>query len=68
MAKLKNIQACVFDAYGTLFDVHSTIGRFKARVGTDADRVSQLWRQNRHCSSSLQFCTVRYLQFNRPNV
>jgi FMN phosphatase YigB (HAD superfamily) len=68
MAKLKNIQACVFDAYGTLFDVHSAIGRFKARVGTDADRVSQLWRQNRHCSCSLQFCAVRYLQFNRANV
>jgi FMN phosphatase YigB (HAD superfamily) len=68
MAKLKNIQACVFDAYGTLFDVHSTIGRFKARVGTDADRVSQLWRQNRHCCCSLQFRAVRYLQFNRANV
>jgi 2-haloacid dehalogenase len=34
----------VFDAYGTLFDVHAAIGRHRAAVGADADRVSDLWR------------------------
>ena len=34
----------VFDAYGTLFDVHSAIGRFRNEAGTDADRISDLWR------------------------
>lgn len=34
----------VFDAYGTLFDVHAAIGRHRAAVGPDADRVSDLWR------------------------
>jgi 2-haloacid dehalogenase len=34
----------VFDAYGTLFDVHAAIGRHRAAVGADADRVSELWR------------------------
>lgn len=34
----------VFDAYGTLFDVHSAIGRYRAEAGPDADRMSDLWR------------------------
>jgi 2-haloacid dehalogenase len=34
----------VFDAYGTLFDVHAAIGRHRAAVGPDADRMSDLWR------------------------
>jgi 2-haloacid dehalogenase len=34
----------VFDAYGTLFDVHAAIGRHRTAVGPDADRMSELWR------------------------
>lgn len=34
----------VFDAYGTLFDVHSAVSRFAERVGPDAARVSEIWR------------------------
>jgi 2-haloacid dehalogenase len=34
----------VFDAYGTLFDVHAAIGRHRAAAGPDADRLSDLWR------------------------
>jgi 2-haloacid dehalogenase len=37
-------RAFVFDAYGTLFDVHSAIARHRAGCGPDADRVSDLWR------------------------
>jgi 2-haloacid dehalogenase len=33
-----------FDAYGTLFDVHSAIGRHRAAAGPDADRFSEIWR------------------------
>lgn len=44
MTSMDGIQACVFDAYGTLFDVHSAVGRLRARVGADADALSQLWR------------------------
>ncbi len=40
----RQIRACVFDAYGTLFDVHSAVGRHRSRLREDADRVSQLWR------------------------
>ena len=33
----------VFDAYGTLFDVHAAIGRYRAAAGPDADRFSEFW-------------------------
>src|SRR5262245_38125477 len=34
----------IFDAYGTLFDVHAAIARHKAQAGPEADRVSGIWR------------------------
>jgi 2-haloacid dehalogenase len=34
----------IFDAYGTLFDVHAAIARHRAKAGPDADRVSTIWR------------------------
>jgi 2-haloacid dehalogenase len=34
----------VFDAYGTLFDVHSAMARFREQGGPDADRLSEIWR------------------------
>jgi 2-haloacid dehalogenase len=39
-----SLPAFVFDAYGTLFDVHAAIGRYRAAIGADADRLSDLWR------------------------
>jgi 2-haloacid dehalogenase len=38
------IKACVFDAYGTLFDVHSAVGKHRERLGDIADQVSAVWR------------------------
>jgi 2-haloacid dehalogenase len=34
----------VFDAYGTLFDVHSAVGRYRDEVGPKADLMSAIWR------------------------
>jgi 2-haloacid dehalogenase len=34
----------VFDAYGTLFDVHAAIGRYRTAAGPDADHFSNIWR------------------------
>jgi 2-haloacid dehalogenase len=39
------IGACVFDAYGTLFDFHSAVARGGAALGDKAQAVSQLWRE-----------------------
>jgi 2-haloacid dehalogenase len=38
------IRVYAFDAYGTLFDVHSAIARHRDAVGPDADRFSETWR------------------------
>ncbi len=34
----------VFDAYGTLFDVHAAMARFRGQAGPDGDRMSEIWR------------------------
>jgi 2-haloacid dehalogenase len=34
----------VFDAYGTLFDVHAAIARHRAAAGPEAERFSEIWR------------------------
>jgi 2-haloacid dehalogenase len=39
------MKACVFDAYGTLFDVHSAVRRHAAACGENAEAISALWRQ-----------------------
>ena len=50
------IKACVFDAYGTLFDVHSAVARYEGRIGEQADAVSALWR-----TKQLQYTWLRSL-------
>jgi 2-haloacid dehalogenase len=37
-------RAFVFDAYGTLFDVHAAIARHRDAAGPQADRFSEIWR------------------------
>jgi 2-haloacid dehalogenase len=34
----------VFDAYGTLFDVHSAVARFRDEIGAHAEQMSEMWR------------------------
>jgi len=38
------VRAFVFDAYGTLFDVHAAIARHRDAAGPDAGRFSEIWR------------------------
>ena len=53
----------VFDAYGTLFDVHSAISSVASRMGPEADRVSLLWRQKQLEYSWIRAMTDRYEDF-----
>jgi 2-haloacid dehalogenase len=46
----------VFDAYGTLLDVHSAVQRHAARIGPRAGEFSALWRQKQ-----LEYSWVRSL-------
>jgi 2-haloacid dehalogenase len=39
------VKAVLFDAYGTLLDVHSAVARLAPRIGPQAGAVSALWRQ-----------------------
>ncbi len=48
--------AYVFDAYGTLFDVHSAVRRHAAALGPDAAAFSDLWR-----TKQLEYSWVRSL-------
>jgi 2-haloacid dehalogenase len=45
-APLEGVRACVFDAYGTLFDLSSAVARERRRLGggTRADELSRIWR------------------------
>lgn len=45
MAALEGIRACVFDAYGTLFDVNSPVQKLATEIGDKADDLTRLWRQ-----------------------
>jgi 2-haloacid dehalogenase len=45
MPRLAPIDAVVFDAYGTLFDVNSAAARSRAALGAQADAFSATWRR-----------------------
>lgn len=42
---LSTVKACVFDAYGTLFDVFSVADGVRQAIGDKADAVTATWRQ-----------------------
>jgi len=44
-AKLEGIQACVFDAYGTLFNVATPVEKLAAEIGDKASDLAPLWRR-----------------------
>ena len=51
---LSNIDICVFDAYGTLFDFNSAVARHRAAIGPKADALSEMWR-----SKQIQYTWLR---------
>jgi 2-haloacid dehalogenase len=56
-ASFAGIPACVFDAYGTLFDFASAAAGCRDALGDDADRLTVLWRDKQ-----LQYAWLRSLQ------
>ncbi len=48
--------AYVFDAYGTLFDVHAAVRRYASEVGPHGQRLSEIWR-----NKQLEYSWVRAL-------
>jgi 2-haloacid dehalogenase len=54
---LPGIRACVFDAYGTLFDYASAAGRCRDALGDKLGPLTALWREKQ-----LQYTWLRALQ------
>ena len=53
---MQDIQACVFDAYGTLFDFNSAAERCRDALGDKTDDLSAMWR-----TKQLQYTWLRAL-------
>jgi 2-haloacid dehalogenase len=53
----------VFDAYGTLLDVHAAIARHRAAAGADAERFSEIWRSKQLEYTWTLTLAGRYLDF-----
>jgi 2-haloacid dehalogenase len=56
-------RAFVFDAYGTLFDVHAAIARHRAAAGPDADRFSEVWRSKQLEYAWMLSAATQYADF-----
>lgn len=65
MERFDGIELCVFDAYGTLFDVHSAVGRHRARLGDKAGAVSTAWRTKQLEYTWLRSLMDRYVSFRQ---
>ena len=60
--KIKNIRACVFDAYGTLFDVNSAAGKCKKKLGNKWESFANSWR-----TTQLEYTWLRSLMKKHKN-
>jgi 2-haloacid dehalogenase len=56
-ARLDGIRACVFDAYGTLFDYASAAAGCRDALGEKLERLTALWREKQ-----LQYTWLRALE------
>jgi 2-haloacid dehalogenase len=59
----QNYRAFLFDAYGTLFDVHSVLLRAGTGLTGDLEALSQLWRQKQLEFTWLHALMDRYRDF-----
>ncbi len=57
------VTVCVFDAYGTLFDVHTAVARCRNEIGPVADALSMTWRLRQVEYSWLRSLMGHYADF-----
>jgi HAD superfamily hydrolase (TIGR01493 family) len=62
-APLRGIEACVFDAYGTLFDFAAAARDCKDELGDHADRLTALWREKQVQYTWLRAARGRHADF-----
>jgi 2-haloacid dehalogenase len=59
------VRACVFDAYGTLFDVHAPATALAAELGESARAISAQWRAKQLEYTWLRSLMGRYADFSK---
>ena len=64
-AKIEDIGACVFDAYGTLFDVAAAAAQCRDALGDKADELSVLWRTRQLEYTWLRSLMQEYVEFRQ---
>ena len=67
----KSVRHAVFDAYGTLFDVHSAASRYQVRLGQHAQAVSKMWRTKQleyTWLRSLMHCYVDFWEVTQDSL
>jgi 2-haloacid dehalogenase len=62
-APLRGVRACVFDAYGTVFDFASAADRCTDALGDTAARLTALWRDKQLQYSWLRAAQDRHADF-----
>jgi 2-haloacid dehalogenase len=62
-APLPGIRACVFDAYGTIFDFTSAAGRCSDVLGASAQRLTAVWRDKQLQYTWMRAAQRRYADF-----
>ena len=60
--KIENVEACVFDAYGTLFDVNSAAAKCKEKLGSKWEGFANAWR-----TTQLEYTWLRSLMKKHKN-
>src|SRR5260370_8041115 len=60
---LTGIKACVFDAYGTLFDFAAAAKGCRDILGNDVDRLTAVWRDKQLQNTCLRALQPRHLTF-----
>ncbi len=60
--KMRNVTACVFDAYGTLFDVNSAAAKCKEKLGDKWEKFANVWR-----TTQLEYTWLRSLMKKHKN-
>ena len=61
--RLQGIEACVFDAYGTLFDVAAAAGHCQAELGPKWQALADMWRSKQLRYSWLRTLSGHYVDF-----
>ncbi len=59
---MRNVTACVFDAYGTLFDVNSAAAKCKEKLGDKWEKFANVWR-----TTQLEYTWLRSLMKKHKN-